>query len=124
MYFVLLAAAIAILVGVVVVAMGRGGEIMRFHRDQPLVPPRITTAADLATLRLPLGLFGYQEHAADAALDAAARIFAEQDAEICRLRAELWQMTAQHNGDAAAGSADSGREQARDAVSGQPQPQP
>jgi hypothetical protein len=123
-YFVLFAAAIAILVGVVVVAMGRGGEIVRFHRDVPLVPPRIRTAADIAMLRLPLGLFGYHERAADAALDAAARLLAEQEAEIGRLRAELWRLRAQPNGDAAADSADNERPPARDAVSGQPQPQP
>ena len=123
-YFVLLAAAMAILVGVVVVAMGRGGEIVRFHRDLPLVPLRIRTAADIATLSLPLGLFGYQEQAADAALDAAARLLAEQDAEIARLRAELWRVTVQPNGDAAADSADSEHHGARNAVGGQPQPQP
>jgi hypothetical protein len=123
-YFVLLAAAIAILVGVVVVAMGCGGEIVRFDRDAPLVPPRIRTATDIATLSLPLGLFGYQEQAADAALDAAARLLAEQDAEIARLRAELWRLTVQPNGGAAADSADSERQEARDAVNGQPQPQP
>jgi len=123
-YFVLLAAAIAILAGLVAVAMGHGGEIVRFRRDLPLVRPRIRTAADMATLRLPLGLFGYQQQAADAALDAAARLLAEQDAEITRLRAELWRRTAQNNGDPAADSADGERQQARDAVSGQPQPQP
>jgi hypothetical protein len=123
-YFVLLAAAIAILVGVVVVAMGGGGEIVRFHRDLPLVPPPIRTAADIGTLQFPLGLFGYQAEATEAALAAAARLLAEQDAEIARLRAELWQLTARPNGDAAADTADSGRHDAPDAVSGQPQPQP
>ena len=122
MYFVLLAAAIAILVGVVVVAMGRGGEIVRFRRDLPMVPPRIRTAADVATLRLPLGLFGYDEPATNAALEVAARLLAEQDAEITRLRAELWRLTAQQNGDAAVDSADGERQEARDAVSGQPRP--
>jgi hypothetical protein len=105
-YFMLLAAAIAILVGVVVVAMGGGGEIARFHRDLPLVPPQISRAADIRELRLPLGLFGYEAETADAALAAAARLLAEQDAEIARLRAELWRLTAQANGDAAADSAD------------------
>jgi hypothetical protein len=91
-YFVLLAAAIAILAGVVVVAMGRGGEIAQSHRDAPVRPPRIRTAADLAMLRLPVGLFGYQEQATDAALDAATRLIAEQQAEIARLRAEAWRL--------------------------------
>ena len=95
MYFVLLAAALAILAGVVVVAMGRGGEIAPSRRDVPVRPPRIRTAADVAMLRLPLGVFGYAELATDEALDAAARLIAEQDAEIARLRHELWRMRAQ-----------------------------
>jgi hypothetical protein len=123
-YFVLLAAAIAILVGVVVVAMGRGGEIVRFHRDLPLVPPRISTAADIRTLHLPLALFGYQDEAADAALAGAARLLAEQDAEIARLRAQLRRLTVAPNGDAGPDTADSEGQDTPDAVSGQPQPQP
>jgi hypothetical protein len=98
-YFVLLAAAIAILGGVVVVAMGRGGEIAPSHRDAPIRPPRIRTAADLAMLRLPVGLFGYQEEATDAALDAATRLIAEQQAEIARLRADAWRPRPQRDAD-------------------------
>jgi hypothetical protein len=92
-YLVLLAAALAILAGVVVVAMGRGGELVAFDRDLPLVPPPIRTAADVAMLRLPIGLFGYRQHSADAALDAAARLVAERDAEVEALRAELWRLS-------------------------------
>jgi hypothetical protein len=98
-YFVLLAAALAILAGVVVVAMGRGGEIAQSRRDVPVRPPRIRTAADIAMLRLPFGAFGYQEHATDEALDAAARLIAEQDAEIARLREELWRMRTERAAD-------------------------
>lgn len=99
MYFVLLAAALAILAGVVVVAMGRGGEIAQSRRDVPVVPPRIRTAADVATLRLPMGVFGYSEHATDQAFDAAARLIAEQDTEIARLRGELRRMRTEHAAD-------------------------
>lgn len=88
-YLVLLTAAIAILAGVVVVAMGRGGEIARFDRDLPMTPPRVRDASDLALLQLPVGLFGYQEQATHEALDAAGRLLAEQDAEIGRLREEV-----------------------------------
>jgi hypothetical protein len=98
-YFVLLAAAIAILVGVVVVAMGRGGEIARSQRDVPVRPPRIRSAADVARLRLPIGLLGYQEHATDEAFDAAARLIADQEDEIARLRDEVWRLRSQHRHD-------------------------
>jgi hypothetical protein len=99
-YFVLLAAAVAILVGVVVVAMGRGGEIAQAPRDVPVLPPRIRTAADLATLRLPFGLLGYQEQATGEALDAAVRLIAEQEADIARLREEVWRLRSPQNSDA------------------------
>ncbi len=68
-YFVLLAAAIAIL--------ARRGRRSRWagaarsresSRDLPVLSPRIRTAADIARLRLPVGLFGYQEQATDEAL--------------------------------------------------------
>ncbi|MGN6792923.1 MAG: hypothetical protein ACTHJW_11125 [Streptosporangiaceae bacterium] len=99
MYFVLLAAAIAILVGVVVVAMGRGGEIVQSQRDLPLAPPQIRSASDVARLRLPIGLLGYREEATDEALDAAVRLIAEQEAEIARLREEVWRLRAHRNQD-------------------------
>ncbi|MGN6679156.1 MAG: hypothetical protein ACTHKL_15440 [Streptosporangiaceae bacterium] len=132
MYFVLLAAAIAILVGVVAVAMGRGGEIARSQRDVPVRPPRIRSAADVARLRLPIGLLGYQEHATDEALDAAARLIADQDDEIARLRDEVWRLRSQHrhevppdarggdpDGDGPDGGAD-GKLANADPVGGQP----
>jgi len=107
-YFVLLAAAIAILAGVVVVAMGRGGEMAQSRRDTPERPPVIRTAADLAMLRLPVGLFGYQEEATDAALDAATRLIAEQQAEIARLRADAWRPQAEAAEVAGAGAPGTG----------------
>ena len=89
MYFVLLAAALAILGGVVAVAMGRGGEMAEFSPDRPATAIRVTSAADVVRLRLPLALLGYQQRAADEALHAAAVALAEREAEIARLRAGL-----------------------------------
>jgi hypothetical protein len=77
--------------------MGRGGEIVRSERDQPVHPPRIRSAADVARLRLPVGQLGYQEQATDQALNAAARLIAEQEAEIERLREEVWRLRPQRN---------------------------
>jgi hypothetical protein len=96
-YLVLLATALAILAGVVAVAKGRGGEIARSRRDLPVLPPRIRSANDVARLQLPIGLLGYSEQATDDALDAAARLIAEQQAEIARLREEVWRMRPQRN---------------------------
>ena len=89
MYFVLLAAALAILAGVIAVAMGRGGEMAEFPSDRPAMLIRFASAADVAELRLPLRLFGYQLQATDEALHAAALALAEREAEIASLRADL-----------------------------------
>ena len=91
-YLVLLLAAAAILGGVVVVAMGRGGEIAAFRRDRPVELPAIRTPADIASLRLPIGLFGYQVRATADALTAIANLLADRDYEIATLRGELWRL--------------------------------
>jgi hypothetical protein len=88
-YLVLLVAALAILGGVVVVAMGRGGEMASFRRDLPLPLLRFRSPAEVAAVRLPLAPFGYQVQAAGDALAAAATLVAERDAEIALLRREL-----------------------------------
>ena len=82
-------AAVAILSGVVVVAMGGGGELALFRRDLPPIQFRLRTAEDVAMLQLPLAPLGYQEQAAGEAFRAIARLLDERDAEIARLRAEI-----------------------------------
>ena len=89
MYVVLLLAAIAIIGGVVVVAMGRGGELVIFRRDLPLSATLLRTPADVARVQLPFAPFGYQVQATSDALVAAARMLAVRDAEIAALRMEL-----------------------------------
>jgi hypothetical protein len=88
-YLALLLAAAAIIAGVVVVAMGRGGELRLVRRDLPDVRFRLRNPEDVAMLRLPLGLLGYQEHATGDALRAIARVLDDKDAEISRLREEV-----------------------------------
>jgi len=78
---------------VVAVAMGWGGEMAVSHRDLPAVPIRARTASDVAMLRLPASLFGYDRESTEAALRAVAGLVAEQDAEIARLRGELWRLS-------------------------------
>jgi hypothetical protein len=91
-YLVLLLAAVAILAGVVVVAMGRGGEMALFKRDLPALLRLPRTPAEVATQRLPLGPVGYQVQATDEALIAAANLLAQRDQEIAELRGELWRL--------------------------------
>jgi hypothetical protein len=97
-YFVLLAAAIAILAGVVAVAMGWGGEMAASSRDLPQFPLWASTASDVAMMRLPAGLLGYQREATDQALYAISLLVADRDAEIARLRDELWRLGAPERG--------------------------
>ena len=85
----LLAAAAAILCGVVVVAMGRGGELVLFAPDRRPLDPEIMTAADVALLRPPAALWGYDRQATHVVLDMVARTVTERDVEIAALRQQL-----------------------------------
>ena len=108
MYLVLLLAAGAVLGGVVVVAMGRGGQIAIFRPDIPVPALRFRTPDDVALAKLPLALFGYQVQATGDALAAAAALVDERDAQIAELRRELLRLTAFGPGGSAgpAGSAE------------------
>lgn len=97
MYLVLLLAAGAILGGVVVVAMGRGGEMALFRRDIP-VALRPHTPAEVAMQRLPIGPLGYQVQATEDALLVAASLLAEREAEIAALRGEIWRLRSGSDG--------------------------
>jgi hypothetical protein len=91
-YLLLLLAAGAILGGVIVVAMGRGGEMVMFLRDFPAALNHPRTPGEVATQRLPLGPIGYQVQATEEALIAAANLLAERDHEIAALRSEIWRL--------------------------------
>jgi len=85
---VILVVAAAILGGVVVVAMGRGGEL---GRERPELPARsdFRTWSDVASYRPPPALLGYHAGATQHALSLIARTIAERDAEIEWLRGRL-----------------------------------
>jgi hypothetical protein len=86
---VLLAAAAAILCGVVVAAMGRGGELALFEPDRRPLDPEIMTAADVALLRPPAALWGYDRQATHVVLNMVAQTMTERDVEIATLRQQL-----------------------------------
>ena len=86
----LLLAGAVILAGVVAVAMGHGGEMAEFPSDY--VPPTLgdlLTAADVATVRPPAALWGYNTQVTDEALGRIAQIVTERDVEIAVLRQQL-----------------------------------
>jgi hypothetical protein len=86
---VLLLAAVAILAGVVVVAMGRGGELSLPRPDSAAYGRSLVTAADMVTFRPPAAFLGYSAPATDDALQRIARAVAERDAELITLRREV-----------------------------------
>lgn len=91
----LLLAGVVILAGVVAVAMGRGGEMTEFATDS--VPPAldgVVTAADVAMLRPPSSLWGYNVPATDEALNRLAQALTERDVEIAVLRQQLAELRA------------------------------
>jgi hypothetical protein len=86
----LLLAGAVILAGVVAVAMGHGGEMAEFPSDY--VPPSLgdlLTAADVAMLRPPSALWGYNTQVTDEALSRIAQVVTERDVEIAVLRQQL-----------------------------------
>jgi hypothetical protein len=85
---VIVLAAVAILVGVVVVAMGRGGELARERPPEP-AGTNFRTWSDVASYRPPPALLGYHAGATEYALAQVARAIAERDAEIDLLRRRL-----------------------------------
>ena len=91
----LLLAGVVILVGVVSVAMGRGGEMAEFATDS-LLPSLddVMTAADVAMLRPPSALWGYNVQVTDEALSRIAQVITERDVEIAVLRQQLAELRA------------------------------
>jgi hypothetical protein len=91
----LLLAGAIILVGVVIVAMGRGGEMAEFPSDNQLPNlDALVTAADVAGLRPPPALWGYSTRVTDAALGRIARVVTERDVEIAMLRQQVAELRA------------------------------
>src|SRR5215472_12950124 len=76
----------------IVVAAGRGGEMTEFSPDLPPHETDITTAADVALLRLPVApvvLGGYHRQSTDEVLNLVARTVTERDVEIATLRRQI-----------------------------------
>jgi len=81
--------AAAILGGVVLAALGRAGEMATFAGDTAPIELDEVTAADVALLRPPMSLWGYNVQATEDALRVIARSVTARDVEIATLRKEL-----------------------------------
>ena len=91
---ILVLAAAAILCCVVLAALGRAGEMAAFPSDSPPLRLDNLTAADVALLRPPLALWGYNVSATEEALGVIARSVTARDVEIATLRRELTELRA------------------------------
>jgi hypothetical protein len=80
--------AVVLLGAIVVVAMGRGGELSRETSDEPAAAD-FASWADVAGYRPPAALLGYHAGATEHALQLISRSIAERDAEIAWLRGRL-----------------------------------
>ena len=85
----LLVAAAAILTGVVLAALGRAGEMATFASDTAPIELDEVSATDVALLRPPMSLWGYNAQATEDALRVIARSLTARDVEIATLRREL-----------------------------------
>ncbi len=84
----ILLVAVVLLGAIVVVAMGRGGELSRETSDEPAAAD-FASWADVASYRPPAALLGYHAGATERALQLISRSIAERDAEIAWLRGRL-----------------------------------
>ena len=89
MPIVLLLTAAGIVAGAVLAALGRAGEMAMFLPDAAVFQAGEMTAPDLAWVRPPLSLWGYNTAATDEALRVIARAMTARDAEIAALRRAL-----------------------------------
>jgi hypothetical protein len=103
---VLLLAAAAILGGVVVAALGRAGEMATFAGDTSPIELDEVSATDVALLRPPMSLWGYNAQATEDALRVIARSMTARDVEIATLRRELADLQGRQDGARATGTSD------------------
>ena len=99
----LLVAAAAILGGVVLAALGRAGEMATFAGDTAPIELDEVSATDVALLRPPMSLWGYNAQATEDALRVIARSVTARDVEIATLRRELADLQGRQDGMRSAG---------------------
>jgi hypothetical protein len=87
---VIILVALTILGGIVVVAMGRGGELARDVQEPSMAD--FQSGAEVAQYRPPSALLGYDPGATEFALLQAGRALADRDAEIAWLRGRLTEL--------------------------------
>ncbi len=100
---VLIGVAVVIVVGVIIVALGRGGELAQSTADFAPFEIDDVTATDVALLRPPPSLCGYNMPATDQALSRIAQTMTERDVEIATLRRQVAELRSMIDATAAGG---------------------
>jgi hypothetical protein len=86
--------AVAVLVGVFFAATGRGGELSYEPADHTPLDLGPVSAADIALLRPPTALWGYNVQVTNEALDLMARAMRERDLTIAYLQQQVADLAA------------------------------
>jgi hypothetical protein len=86
--------AVVILVGVFFVATGRGGELAYEQADHAPLDLGPVSATDVALLRPPTALWGYNMQVTDEALEQIAQAIRDRDVTIAFLQQRLTDSTA------------------------------
>jgi hypothetical protein len=84
-----LLAIVVVLVGIFFAATGRGGEMSYEPADHAPLDLGPVSAADVALLRPPTAMWGYNMQVTDEALDQIARAMRERDVTIAYLQDQL-----------------------------------
>jgi hypothetical protein len=87
--------AVAILVGVYFVATGRGGELAYEHADHAPLDLGPVSATDVALLRPPTAMWGYNMQVTDEALERISAAIRDRDVTIAFLQQRLASQTTQ-----------------------------
>ena len=97
MLVVLVIAGLAVLVCVVMVSLGYGGEMAEFPPDVPPLGLPVAgqpDAEDLIALQLPISLVGYNTQVVDEALQRVAMALSERDTRIAVLEQRVTELLA------------------------------
>ncbi len=89
MLVVLAVAAAVIMVGVVVVAVGRGGEMAYFPSDYAPLELGVVAATDVVLLRPPTSIWGYNMQVTDEALNRITQALSQRDVRIASLEQQV-----------------------------------
>ena len=90
----LLIAAVAVVIGIVYVATGRGGEMAYEQADHAPLDMGPVSATDVVLLRPPTALWGYNMQVTDEALDRIATAIRDRDVLIVALEQQVADLNA------------------------------